>query len=684
MDESEATENNQDNNITRFTTNTVTVLTNEIIGGSLVVRGKASIDKDLTVSGSETVGGDLTVGGLIFGTLAGGGGGGGSSSCSNVLTVKQGTLENSSEFNSIKAAVDSITTASATNRFVVKVCPGLYIEDTITLKPFVSIIGSNSATIVEVNSPSKDVFIGAPNSSVELLTIRGATNPGKAAITYAGGNNLTSEDFTISGVIFGNNDILFKQTSTLPLFSFATMTNCTILNNATFTTGISITSDPFASLFTLDALSWIGLVNPSFSEGIFISGPQSFVIARNILLRNTGIGTGIVIQNGATVTLSGSILSTLNRGLFIPNIGTGPIIEVSDTLAITNTSEDLRIDNPLTTGSINATMSRTKVFIDPATTLSLFLLDPLVGGSSLLGDLYRGDSIESLTNVAPLLQQGSNMGVIFDSNLLSIGGVGTVNVLAGTGYLMTGTFPTDDLKYVEWNAQSVAVIANTDNYIFIDENGVAQSSAARPTYTGKILLGKARTDSGNNIVYIQQVDAEADHTASQLDDSWRNSLGNIYTSGSIVTASVTPPQLNVTNGRYFMGTHEYTPMGGNDISFITFSRGGANFNIFGPQQNVPFSYDSAPNTLTPVPVGQFAKHALYVEGDGAYETYILQYGQTLFPDLLSAQVGGIPPQPGSWTDNIVLIASIIVDDTSIVEIRDERHDLASKQVRLLE
>src|SRR3972149_3320393 len=77
----------------------------------------------------------------------------------NVITVK--TNPGAGEFSSIKDAVDSITTATFTSQWIVDVGPGLFIEDTITMKPYVHIRGSDRmATIIEVDNPSKNAIIG--------------------------------------------------------------------------------------------------------------------------------------------------------------------------------------------------------------------------------------------------------------------------------------------------------------------------------------------------------------------------------------------------------------------------------------------------------------------------------------------------------------------------------------------
>ncbi len=202
------------------------------------------------------------------------------------------------------------------------------------------------------------------------------------------------------------------------------------------------------------------------------------------------------------------------------------------------------------------------------------------------------------------------------------------------------------------------------------------SSVAAPDSRTTITLGKART-TASSILFVQEVPAQAAHTASALDIAWRAALGPVYHSGSIVSKNGTV-QLNATAGAYVFGTEFYEPSGGSPISWIAFYRNGSgNFNTVA-QSSVDYDhYDDGTGTLALIPVGEFARHALYVVGDGVNEKYLLVYAQVTYPTLSDAQTGVLPPAPGTWTGNIALIASVIVQNTAIPvdriqQINDER------------
>ncbi len=73
-----------------------------------------------------------------------------------------------------------------------QVGPGVFVEDTITLKPYVAVVGDiHNETVIEVDSPSKDVFIASDESAIANITIRGSSDAGKAAIVFKW-RNITS------------------------------------------------------------------------------------------------------------------------------------------------------------------------------------------------------------------------------------------------------------------------------------------------------------------------------------------------------------------------------------------------------------------------------------------------------------------------------------------------------------
>lgn len=127
-----------------------------------------------------------------------------------IITVSS---KKGSDFTSIKDAMDSLVgIASSTNRYLVQVGPGVYIEDTITLVPYVTLYGSGDTdTIIQVNDPSKNVIIGADNSTIEGFTLTGATSSGYCALLWRSTTATPTTSMSCNRIRFGDNDILARN-----------------------------------------------------------------------------------------------------------------------------------------------------------------------------------------------------------------------------------------------------------------------------------------------------------------------------------------------------------------------------------------------------------------------------------------------------------------------------------------
>ncbi len=410
---------------------------------------------------------------------------------------------------------------------------------------------------------------------------------------------------------------------------------------------------------------------------IVLNGPNTIFFGSSITAGSLFAvmpGDGLRIENGATAYVFSAQFIGFSRALYAPSLYVAaPQINVQ--MNTVGNTEDVRIDHVGATGAVTGRMERSKIFIVPGVTIALTFVDPADGSSTVAGSLFAGDTIDTLTNISPEIEQGSSLGVIFGGTLTNGGGL-SLNVSSGNGYLMIGSQPNNHLRYVVWGPQSVTLTDNADNFVFVDNTGVVMTSLAQPSLLNTIFLGKARAQNGS-IVYIQQIELEADHTGTSLNNALQQTLGPVYQTGSITTLNGTQ-QLDVSSGRYSYGTLFFDPFGASPISFHeVYHTSPAVFTVTPATTSFVncLQYDDG---VGPVPVnlpaGTYAKHELFIVGGPANESYLLLFGQTVFPSLVAAESGVLPVPPGTWTGNIVPIASIIVEQSSnsIVEILDQR------------
>lgn len=345
-------------------------------------------------------------------------------------------------------------------------------------------------------------------------------------------------------------------------------------------------------------------------------------------------------------------------------MGAAPQMLLSSVIARNNTS-DLMVQHPGTYGSIDVIFERAKTSIDDASPLAVFLVDPVEGEIVTEGHTQWGPTFALATDLYYLLNQGWNTGLMNGGELLATSTSSLViTATAGVGYVMVPTPLPLHVSFVSWDTPSIVLPALTESFIFIDQNGVLQSSPAEPSREFAILLGKAYTTNAG-VLFTQEFPTDANHTGGRLSSAIENSFGVVYVSGSLVS-STTANQLNVTTGDYVFGTHQYSPSGGSPISFSTWMlSGGGGYmlsDLTNPITNIvdTLKWDTGTGLLSFIPTGSVTKHVLYIAGDDIYEHYLLQYGQQLFDSVENAQRGPIPPQPSIWTGDIAKIAALIV------------------------
>lgn len=99
----------------------------------------------------------------------------------NVITVAQ----SGGDFTSISAALASINNASATNRYVIKVMPGIY-NESIQMKEYVDLVGSGREN-TKITSSALHTVSGANNSTIENVWVDNFDypNPGILPFPYS-------------------------------------------------------------------------------------------------------------------------------------------------------------------------------------------------------------------------------------------------------------------------------------------------------------------------------------------------------------------------------------------------------------------------------------------------------------------------------------------------------------------
>jgi hypothetical protein len=592
------------------------------------------------------------------------------------------------QYPNLTEALDAITTASSSNWFVVYVYPGTYTEpDTVQLKSHVSIRGlDQNACIIACSNPNVDLITAAPYSTISGLTLKDATGPTSALLSYHGGSILDDGyGFAMQNCLLGAASTLIRLRSDV---GFCQVDLSQILVDPDANPTIVLDVEDAAIIehdiaLCIDGMNWFPPY-PSSSNMISFLQASGTLTTIHISGSTWKIGgpsvtaNGIHLENGVILTMSaGCVLSGFNYGLYIPNVsGVTPIIKLIS-VDLDDNAESLRILKLNATGYISAcNFNRSNSTIVSPNSLAISSIHGEEGGMTLAGHIYQGESWASSTLMDDQFQRSSVLGLVTGGTMSAVGLL--VSASVGEGYVSVGSFPTDYLKFVKWTSPiSVTVPAMTLSYIAVDKDGALQYSAGAFDSDMYIILGGVYT-SATDVLWFYRDAYVGARLANRLAVTLHDAFGALVQTGLTTSEAVgLPYELTVAAGSYFIGDDYFSPSGGTPVTFYEIYQNGlGGYTVVEPATSlVQDMWDSGTGSLVVVPAGQFAKHELFVLNDGSSETYLLLYGQELFATLGDAQTGSLPSNPNFLaTLNICPIAAPIVEGgaSNIIEIRDIR------------
>ena len=570
------------------------------------------------------------------------------------------------DFASIAAAVASIADASSTKPYKVLVGAGVFIEPTIVMKPYVTIEGGgDEVTIIQASNPANEVIHAVTKSEIRNCKISGAT--------AAHGIHLESQIGDPNGVFFlrscllENNLIHFHCNADIADTQFR-VDDCRVIDSDTSNTTFHLeSSGGFKCQANITNFLLRDYVAPYPVTFMYMTGvdTQAHVLAST--LRANGTGDCFQIRDGAKLSLYGCEIDNWDKGIVVENIGAAPDV---DTLALDSdcVTYDLQILHPGTTGHYQGSADQAKITVNASAPYRVSILDKNVTapfGQVMLGDIGTGATYNKLYNLTKLASKTASMGLLSGGSLSISSGL-TLSVSAGNGFCEdSGSNVTE----FSWTTQTIAIPASSSRYVYINNSGTLSLSSSLPNLIQGIILGRVTTNA-TTIEYIERAPGNALHSTNINAKFFRNAFGSIFSSGCAVAESGTR-QLNVGSGQYYFAGTEYNPSGGNPVTFNAYYGGTTEVATQTTVDNT--QYDNA-GTLTALTTLYYAKHALYLVGDGTNESYILVYAQAQYAALISAESAALPLPPTFISDSIVLIASIIVRQgtTNFIEVRDER------------
>lgn len=580
----------------------------------------------------------------------------------NIITVAKA----GGNFNSIKQACDFITDSSSTNRYLVTVGPGVYIEDQIdlTTKPYVSVYGQIiQGVVIKPVSQTQHLFLLGIFNELSFLWLEG-TGTG-----YAGIAVLNSGDYSLAHKItFNDCDIGILVTSDSVVTKFY---GEYLDMNGTFSYATKIistnTGDTFVNLENYYPIP-TSLVTQSI--GTYISGTNSTVNMNVSGFIGAGLGKGYVIENGGNLLLQSSNIENCVTGIEVTNTTGIPTLNMNGIYFKDNT-DDIIISSTTTLGTFSGNADITKI-----TNLSdgfhWSFLDITTGAYEITNKLSMTFPNRVNTDLTTSLIEGTTSGLL-SGGVISISSGLEISVTSGYGYVEMLESKVPTLYKVEWNDSKITLPSNSENYIYFTKLGVLSSSTSLPDIIKNVFIGRVVT-SLSSIIFIDSTDMNAAHYSNANFTYLLNAIGPVYASGSITTENVTPFKLDVTSGSYYVATVPFNPSGSNSLTFTQFNYNGSSTWQLSSLSTVNNSQYNNGTTLTSLTASYYTQHSLYLVGEGKDEQYFLVLGQQEFSSEISATNATIPTPPTYFINGVVLIAGIIVQQgaSSISSIIDQR------------
>lgn len=573
------------------------------------------------------------------------------------------------DFSSIKSAVDYLALSAGTSissRYVITVGPGVFTENEIDLTntPYVSIVGSNiQTTQIVPRTDSQHIIKIGINNEVSFLSLSGAPS-GYAGIycydigDFAQAHKVSFYDCDTNVWIESNTqDTQFfgEYLDFNGSYSYGTR----VVGNNNFMALASM--ENYYNYPNSDVISYC-----NYATG---SGATITVFVGDNISNGIAGSVAYYIQDGASLNASTITADGFTFGVRNPNIGEPCRFDV-DNASFLNGEWDLYVERAGTFGTFGGSSSHQKLYTI-STDVYWSILDIDDGEFDITRKASVTFSDGTHTDFTTLLFEGATMGLMQGGEITTTSGF-TVNTAAGYGYSTKTLSPGVHLR-IDWDNYPITLNANENNYIFINENGILSSAGSRPNSITNIVLGRVVTND-TDVSFIDLSPIHSDHTSNRYGSLFRQALGSIYASGSIVSENITPFKIDVTSGEYYYSTNEYQPTGGTALSFNQYFRDGLAGWITSATTDVVLGYDDNSGTISPLTLSSYTKHTLYVLGDGDYEKYFLVLGQNEYSTLIQAEDALLPIPPSYFTDSVSQIANIYVQQgaTGITQFEDIR------------
>jgi hypothetical protein len=581
----------------------------------------------------------------------------------NLITV----AKSGGDFTSIKAAVDNITASGSDNRYVIKVGPGIYYEDEITLqgKEFISVVGTDILQVVVVaNSVDQTIFRLGNNNELSFMTISGATDGVGIGCDNIGGFSLIHK---IS--IYDCDTNIYINAEGVDSNFYGEYVDF----NGDYSYGVRIIAD-FGHIGYANMENYYNY--PTGTKSTIANSIEGSGATLSVFVGD-GIGNGVVgstnyqLSDYSSLNTIATTADNWDYGIRVLNNGGPSTFDVDSYSIVGSLTWDLFVQHPGTFGTFGGGSSSHSKIRNLSDSVYWAFLDTIDGEFDITRKISVTFQDGTHTDMSTLIFAGGTMGLISGGIITSGTGL-NINVSNGFGYLeqLGGS---EIYQRIDWSNTGTTLSPNSNSYLYFNETGLLNTLGARPNTINNIVIGRVVTNS-TGVEFIDESPVNANHTSNRYGSLFREAIGPIYAFGSIVTENITPFNVDVTGGEYYYSTNEYLPSGGSGLTFTQYYNdgvGGWNTSATTVVNHTQFDNNGVLSGLT---ASAFTKHTFYIVGSGLNEKYFLVLGQNEYGTLIECENALLPIPPTFFNDSVSQIANIYIKqgNSNILQIEDIR------------
>jgi hypothetical protein len=314
------------------------------------------------------------------------------------------------------------------------------------MKDYINVQGIESprGTIIKTVTTSAHFVTHSANSILMNVTLSGQLGSPNYALLYCPGHATSTHQSVAIGIDFDDTETAIIQDTSVGS-SRLYLDRCAFTETTDAKYGCRVTAtSPHTATCAIDG-TYMKMLGTSLVTLNEVSGVGTNMLLSNMMVDNLAYtGSYAIAYDSAVLSIANVTTNGFDKALYIPNTGTGPTLGIRMN-ANNSGTKDVEILNATTAGVLAGNLDYMKVSsVSPNISLQLASSSGMV----VTGNMYNGETLASITNVSPSVKNATILGVI-SGGVHSESGL-DVTITAGTGYIITGTIPTEALKLITW------------------------------------------------------------------------------------------------------------------------------------------------------------------------------------------------------------------------------------------